>query len=158
VYNKFEDDGLQIDEKRRVDVFAVDFNSTLPHINTFITGEWAWIKVNVPPDYTQQFGRKQQGGFVDIVQPILKRRMLGWDRATLNLACRLDYVDWNVATFNDTGGNISDDVWGITPAISFRPSAQTVFRFNYKFQRQTDLLGNPPSTLAGFQFGFSTYF
>ena len=38
VYNKFQDDGLRIDDKRRVDVFAIDFNSTLPALNTFITG------------------------------------------------------------------------------------------------------------------------
>ena len=29
VYNKFEEDGLVLDKKRRVDVFAVDFNTTL---------------------------------------------------------------------------------------------------------------------------------
>ncbi len=41
VYNKFEDDGIRIDDKRRVDVFAIDFNTTLPKLKTFITGEWA---------------------------------------------------------------------------------------------------------------------
>ncbi|HEV7781266.1 MAG TPA: hypothetical protein VGO58_08360, partial [Chitinophagaceae bacterium] len=55
VYNKFEDDGLVVDKKRRVNIFAVDFNTTLPGIKTFITGEWAWIKVDVPDTYTEQF-------------------------------------------------------------------------------------------------------
>ena len=40
VYNKFQDDGLQLDEKRRVDVFAIDFNSTIDKIKTFISGQW----------------------------------------------------------------------------------------------------------------------
>ena len=132
VYNKFQDDGIQLDEKRRVDVFAVDFNSTIPRWNTFITGEWAWIKVNVPATYTQQYGNKQQGGFMDIVQPVLKRKILGWDKAILNLACRFEYVDWNVGSFKDTGSNIAEDLWSIMPAISFRPTAQTVLRFNYR--------------------------
>ncbi len=158
VYNKFQEDGLQLDVKRRVDVFAIDFNSTLPKLNTFITGEWAWIKVDVPASFTQQFGNKQQGGFVDIVQPVLKKKMFGWDKATLNLACRLEYVDWNVGKFTSTGENISEDLWSIMPAISFRPSTQTVFRLNYRHQQQQDLLGNPPVKTGGFSFGISTYF
>jgi hypothetical protein len=158
VYNKFEEDGLPIDDKRRVDVFAIDFNSTLGGLNTFITGEWAWVRVNLPATYSQQYGNKQQGGFLDIIQPLIKKRMLGWENATLNLACRLEYVDWNKGEFSGTGGNIAEDLWSIMPAISFRPTAQTVLRLNYRHQQQQDLLGNPPSKTGGFSFGFSTYF
>jgi hypothetical protein len=144
--------------KRRVDVFAIDFNSTIAKTKTFITGEWAWVKVNVPATFTQQYGNKQQGGFLDIVQPIIKKKMLGWNDAVLNIACRLEYVDWNVGKFSSTGGNISEHLWSIMPAISFRPTSQTVFRFNYRHQQQTDLLGNPPAVTGGFSFGISTYF
>ena len=158
VYNKFKDDGLRLDDKRRCDVFAIDYNNTIPKLYTCITGEWAWIKVNVPETYTQQYGRKQQGGFIDIVQPLIKRRMLGWQNASLNLACRLEYVDWNKGKFKDTGGNIADDLWSIMPAFSFRPTAQTVFRFNYRYEKQRDILGNPPATTGAFSFGISTYF
>ncbi len=158
VYNKFEDDGIKLDEKRRVDVFAIDFNSTLPKIKTFITAEWAWIKVNVPPLFTQQYGNRQHGGFIDIVQPVFQRKLFGWDKATINLACRLEYVDWNVGKFTSTGGNIAEDIWSLMPAISFRPTAQTVLRLNYRYQRQRDILGNPPARTGGFSFGISTYF
>lgn len=158
VYNKYQDDGIRVDDKRRVDVFAVDLNTTLPKLNTFITAEWAWIKVNVPSTYTQQYGNKQQGGFIDIVQPVLRRKIFGWEKATLNLACRLEYVDWNVGKFTSTGGNISEDLWSIMPAVSFRPTAQTVIRLNYRHQRQKDILGNPPAKTGGFSFGISTYF
>ncbi|MBS4043692.1 MAG: hypothetical protein KGZ59_07730 [Chitinophagaceae bacterium] len=158
VYNKFQDDGLQLDDKRRVDVFAIDFNSTLPRLNTFITAEWAWIKVNVPSTFTQQYGNKQQGGFIDIVQPVVKKPILGWQNATINLACRIEYVDWNKGKFTSTGGNIAEDLWSIMPAISFRPTSQTVLRLNYRHQSQRDLLGNPPAKTGGFIFGISTYF
>ncbi|HVF96163.1 MAG TPA: hypothetical protein VM871_02515, partial [Flavisolibacter sp.] len=67
-YNKFQDDGLVLDKKRLANVYAVDFNTTLP-TKTFITAEWAWVTVDIPDTYTEQFGRKQQGGFVDIVHP-----------------------------------------------------------------------------------------
>ena len=158
VYNKWQEDGLILDAKRRCDVFDIDFNTTIRRTNTNIKGEWAWIFVDIPPTYTQQYGSKQHGGYMDIVQPVLKRRMLGWDNAVLNLACRLEYVDWNVGKFRETGGNIYDDVWSIMPAISFRPTSLTVFRLNYRYQKQWDLLGNPPATTTGLSFGLSTYF
>lgn len=158
IYNKYQDDGLTLDKKRHVNVYAVDFNTVLPKINTRITGEWAWVNVDVPETYTEQYGRKQQGGYIDFVQPVLKRPMLGFENAVLNAALRLEYVDWNKDNFKSSGEKIADDVFAIVPAISWRPTAQTVIRFNYRYNWQQDILGNPPSKLAGFQFGISTYF
>lgn len=158
IYNKFNNDGIVVDIQRRVDIYAIDFNTTLPKIKTFITGEWAWIKVNVPETYTQQFGNKQHGGFLDIVQPVVKGTILDWKNATINVACRFEYVDWNVGRFRETNGNIGENVWSIMPAISFRPTSQTVIRLNYRIQKQTDILENPPSITDGYSLGFSTYF
>jgi hypothetical protein len=158
VYNKFQDDGLELDVRRRVDVFAIDAHSTIRSSGTTIIGEWAWVMVDVPDTYTQQYGEKQEGGFVDVVQPLFRRRMLGFNEAVLNVACRLEMVDWNVGTFRETGGDIAEDVGAIVPAISFRPVPGTVIRLNYRHQQQQDLLGNPPAITGGFQFGIATYF
>ena len=95
---------------------------------------------------------------MDIVQPILKRTILGWENAVLNVACRIEYVDWNVGIFNETGGNIGEDLWSIMPAISFRPTSQTVIRFNYRYQKQRDIFGNPPAITDGMSLGISSYF
>jgi hypothetical protein len=157
-YNKFQDDGLQLDDKRRLDVFAIDLNTTINKTKTNFIGEWAWIFVDVPETYSQQFGNKQRGGFLDIVQPVFNKKILGWNNAVVNLACRLEYVDYNDGTFTETKENIADDLWSIMPAISFRPNPETVFRFNYRILKQRDLLGNPPANTAGFSFGLSTYF
>lgn len=158
IYNKYQDDGLQLDKKRRVNVYAIDFNTTLPKIKTYINAEWAWVNVDVPETYTEQFGRKQQGGFIDFVQPVIKKPVFGFEKSVINAALRLEYVDWNKGKFKSTGDNISDEVFSIVPAISWRPTAQTVIRLNYRYNWQKDILGNPPAKLAGFQFGVSTYF
>ncbi len=158
VYNKFQDDGLILDKKRRVNIFAIDFNSTVAKTKTFINGEWAWVNLDIPDTYTEQFGEKQQGGFIDFVQPILKKSVFGFEKSVINAAFRIEYVDWNKGKFSSTGSNIADDIFSIVPAISWRPTAQTVLRFNYRYNWQKDILGNPPSKLAGFQFGFATYF
>lgn len=158
VYNKYEDDGLVFDKKRRVNVFAIDFNTTVSKTKTFVNGEWAWVNIDVPDTYTEQFGEKQQGGFIDIVQPVLKKTILGFEQSIINAAIRFEYVDWNKGKFSSTGGNIADHFISIIPAISWRPAAQTVLRMNYRYSWQKDILGNPPSRLGGFQFGVSTYF
>lgn len=158
IYNKWQDDGLIIDDKRSLGVLAIDFNTTLPRINTFITAEWAWIKVDVPSTYTEQFGNRQHGGFIDVVQPIIKRRILGWNNATLNVALRAEYVDWNVGSFVSTNTNIGESLWSIMPAVSFRPNQQTVIRVNYRHLQQKDILNNPPSRTGGLSIGISSYF
>ncbi len=158
VYNKFRIDGLVIDKKRRIDLFALDFNTTLPILKTYINTEWVWALIDVPGTYTQQFGSKQKGGFIDFVQPFLKRDVLGWKNSTFNVALRFEYTDYNVGNFIETNENIHDDIIAFTPGLSFRPSLQTVFRLNYRYLLETDILGNDPSKTAGIQFGFSTYF
>jgi len=158
VYNKFQEDGLTLDKKRRVDTWAIDFNTTLPKLKTYIVTEWALVKVDVPDTYTQQYGRKQMGGFADFVQPIIRKNIFGFEKSVINVVCRFEYVDWNKGTFNETGSNISEDFVSVVPGMSWRPTSQTVIRLNYRYNWQTDLLGNPPSRIAGFQFGFSSYF
>ncbi|WP_421890127.1 hypothetical protein [Marinoscillum sp.] len=158
IYNTHTEDGLVLENKRRLDVWAVDFNTTLTPTKTYLVGEYAWIWVDVPASYSQQYGNQQHGGFIDIVQPVLNRTILGFTKATLNVACRLEHVDWNVGNFRETGENISDDIWAVVPAVSFRPTAQTVIRLNYRIMRQQDILGNPPASIAGVQFGISSYF
>lgn len=158
VYNKFEADGVTLDQKRRVDVFALDLNTTIQKTGTYIVGEFVYAMIDVPTSYTQQYGNKQEGFFIDVVQPVLKRKIVDWEKATVNLAARVDYVDWNVGKFKETGTEIGDELWAITPAISFRPSSQTVFRINYRYQWQKDILNNPSAITTAWLFGISTYF
>lgn len=157
VFNKFQDDGLVLDKRRRVDVWAFDFNTVLP-TRTIINGELVWAHIDVPETYTQQFGRRQMGGWLDLVQPLMRKRMLGWNKAVLNAALRLERADYNVGSFAETGGQIYDELWAVVPGLSFRPSPTTVLRANYRYHWVMDLLGNIPVRTAGLQFGFSTYF
>ena len=162
VYNTWQIEGATVDDKRRLNVYDVDFNTTIRKWSTNIITEWAWVFVQLPPNYSPQYSHKQFGGFIDIVQPIIKGKILGWDHAALNLAVRGEYVDWNVGKFAATGTRMYNDLWSIMPAISFRPSPLTVLRFNYRHQEQRDITGNTIGAALGptgaFSFGISTYF
>ncbi|MBS1554070.1 MAG: hypothetical protein JSU09_04020 [Bacteroidetes bacterium] len=158
VYNKFQMDGFTLDKKRRVDVWALDFNTVLSFSKTYLVGEWAFVNVDVPDTYTQQYGNRQSGGFLDVVQPVIKKDIFGFQKSVVNVVCRFEYVDWNVGKFKETDGNMSEDFVSVVPGISWRPTPLTVLRLNYRYNWTTDILGNPPSKTAGFQFGFSSYF
>ena len=71
---------------------------------------------------------------------------------------RVEYVDYNVGSFSSTGRAIRDDVFALVPGLSFRPTAGTVFKANYRRHWTRDLLGNPTARLGGYQVGVATYF
>ena len=158
VYNRFQEDGLTLDARRRVDLLAIDYNARIGRKGPSISAEHVWAMVDVPATYTQQYGRAQRGGFLDVVQTIYRKPVLGWDAARLNLALRAEYADYNADTFNETGGAIADDVMALTGGIGFRPVSGTVLRANYGYQWQRDLLGNPASRTAKVMVGVSSYF
>jgi hypothetical protein len=158
VYNKYTDDGVDLDDERRCDVFAIDFSTTIKSTGTHITAEAALIIVDIPETYTEQYGSEQHGAFMDIVQPVFRGKVLDWENSVFNVAARIDYVDWNVGTFESTGTDIGDEVFAITPGLSFRPTNETVLRLNYRYQWQEDILHNPAALTATWMLGFSTYF
>ena len=158
VYNKWRDDGVVLDKKRRAKVLAIDFNTSLLNDRVYVNAELAKIMVDIPDTYSQQYGSKQMGGYLDIVGTLLKRNLMNWRNARLNLGFRLEYADYNRGKFLETQGNIADDLWAIVPVLAFRPVGNTVIRFNYRHQQQRDLLGNPASKTGAVQLGFSTYF
>ena len=98
------------------------------------------------------------GGYCDIIATVLHQKILEWDHAKLNIGCRLDYADFNQDSFKESRERIYDETWAITPCIAFRPVGTTVIRFNYKFIRSKDLVGNPPAKTNVIQVGIASYF
>jgi hypothetical protein len=158
VYNKWQSDGITLDAKRNITALAVDFNTALINNRLSIIGELSKVYVDVPATYDPAYGSEQMGGFVDIVGTVVQRELMGWEKARINIGTRLEYADYNQNQFAETNEKMSDHVWAIVPTIAFRPVGTTVLRFNYRYQQQTDLLGNPPAKTGVIQFGFSTYF
>lgn len=156
IYNSFQIEGEIVDAKRSIGIAAIDFNTKIEKL--IIQGEFAVNSIDVPKDISEIFGTKQWGGYVDIVYPIIQANILGFDKSVINLAVRLERVDYNVGEFAETGKNIYDDINGLSFAISFRPAPVTVFKANYIHFWSRDALGNPTVETAGFQFGIATYF
>lgn len=158
VYNKWKADGFIIDSKRSINVLAIDYTFTSLKNKLNITGEIVKVFVDIPDTYSQTFGSEQLGAFIDIIGTVIQKQMLGWEKSKINLALRMEYADYNEGKFKETNSNIGDDFWAIVPGIAFRPVSTTVLRFNYRYEQQRDLLGNPPSKTGVIQFGISSYF
>jgi len=88
----------------------------------------------------------------------MQRDMFRWQNVSLNSILRIEYVDYNVGEFEETGSNIFDHIYAIVPGISLRFSSNTSLRMNYQYHWETDILGNPTVKTSGWQFGFASYF
>jgi len=97
-----------------------------------------------------------------VVQPVYKGRVLDWNNASLSIAVRGEYVDYNDENFAATGQREYNTVKSIMPAISFRPTPLTVLRLNYRFEYTRDIVGNNIGAALGptrgLSFGISSYF
>ena len=155
-YNSYLFEGVEVDERRWLGIAAFDFGASLG--SAAIRGEVAYATIDVPEGMVEVFGDRQWGGHVDIVAPVWKPTLSGYDNATVSLGLRLERVDYNRGVFSSTGESIRDDVTALVPSISFRPTAGTVFRANYRYHWTHDFVGNPTVRTAGFQVGFATYF
>ena len=156
VYNSFRSEGVDVDERRGLSLAAVDVSTALGPLS--VRGELATVRVDVPENLAELFGERQWGAHLDAVATVWRPRVLGLRSATVNAGLRVEYVDYNVGTFSSTGRTIRDDVFALVPGVSFRPTAGTVFKANYRRHWTRDLLGNPTARLGGYQLGIATYF
>lgn len=158
VYNQWKTGGTVVDDQRSATLAAIDFNTSFWNGKINLTGEWVKGFVQLPQNYIQRYGSRQTGFYCDVVATVFQGRILGWPQARILTGVRCDFVDYNQDTERGTDRKLFDDAWGITPAVSFRPSGSTVLRLNYKYLRARDILGNTPSKTGIIQLGFSSYF
>jgi hypothetical protein len=156
IYNTWRIEGEPVDEKRRVSLFAVDFNTEIRGVS--VRGEAAWAGIDVPEDLGELLGERQWGVHLDMVLPVWRPRIQGLQNPVVSVGLRLERVDFNRGHFGSTELPIFDETNAVTGSVSFRPASGTVFRVNYRRESSRDPAGNPPSKTGGFQVGFATYF
>lgn len=156
IYNSYRIEGDKIDKKRPLNIFALDYSANV--LNAELKGEIAYASISVQETLREIVGEEQWGGHLDIIVPVWRPDVLTYSDAVLNVNLRLERIDFNMGTFSSTGKRIFDETTAVVPGLSFRPTDDTVFRFNYIRRWHRDLVGNPVAKTAGIQFGFATYF
>lgn len=155
-YNRFRIEGIQVEPRQNLSILAADFSTSLGKLK--IQGELVKVNVELPETASEVFGSAQWGGFADLIYPVLKRKMLRFDNAVLNISTRIERADFNLGTFSFNDSKIRDELTATSFAIGFRPVPGTVIRFNYRYIWKQDMLGNPMVHIGGYQIGVASYF
>jgi len=164
VYNSYLMEGEEVDEKRSLHLIAFDFNTSFQKLE--LKGEYVKALIEVAEDIDENYGTEQNGGFIQATYPIIQKTLFGYTNAKINAVVRAEAVDLNQGTFKSNspqtsaieGNKIGNDIKAFVLGISFRPTSATTFRANYRKHWSTDILNNPPALMAGFQFGFASFF
>lgn len=156
IYNRWRMEGEQVDDARWLSISAIDVEGALGPLS--LRGEAALASVQLASDLEEILAGRQWGAYLDLVLPVLHPRIRGLESPIVNLAARLEWVDFNTGSFASTGQPRRDDLAAATLGVSFRPVAGTVFRVNYRYSRSRDLLGNPSERGAAVLLGIATYF
>lgn len=155
-YNSTQIDEVEIDRSRDLTILTADLQTNLGKMS--LKGEVTYVNVDVFEGLGQLFGTEQLGYHLEASYPLLKRlKLLGQDNNRLNLAFRLENVDYNRGLFAETATNIYDEIFGFRTGLSLRMGKTSVLKLNYSYFTEKDILGNSAKT-GGFQFGFATYF
>jgi hypothetical protein len=155
IYNTFQKDGLIIDKKKNVSLFAVDVRSEIKKIK--ITGEIAFVTIEIDSSLKNSYATRQLGGFLELSYPILKRTIAGFNHSIIHASIRLEKIDYNAGTLPD-GSPIGDEIHALSLGLGWRLTESTLIRANYRHHTLFDFFNNPPALKAGFQVGIASYF
>lgn len=161
-FTKPKTDGLAVSPALRADAFAVDYNFSFGRWGPTVVGEAALVMVEVPITQATEFGSRQAGFFTDLVQPLVRQPILGWEKAALFAALRAEWVNYyagalrQYADGDPTSAGLES--WSLSAALSFRPTPTSVMRLCLVRRAETDLFKNLPTPTAAVQWGVSSYF
>ncbi len=147
-YNSYKKEGLVVDEKRRLTIFAVDAEYRVDDL--VVTGEYARARIGIPRSLVGLFAETQQGFYGQAVYSILKGVLPLFPQSTLAVGARYDYID------RDSGIR-GHDMHRVTVGVNLRLVPDTVIKLDYQHTWEFDRLTNETRS-AVIQFGVATYF
>lgn len=147
-YNEFNRDGTRLDERRNVSLYAIDLDAFV--LGFRLSGEGGFGRVNVPSSLTGTHASRQGGFYFDVLRDFGRGWISTMPRSHFSVGLRLDAIDFD----RDIPG---DDTRQVTIGVNFRPSTESVFKFNYVRGRSTDRF-NSAAQFAKLLFSAATYF
>lgn len=147
-YNTYRKEGLVVDERRRLTIFAVDGEYRWEGLT--LQGEFAYARIQIPPSLVGLFAERQQGIYAQAVYELFRSLLPMFPRSVLSAGVRYDRVDFDTRVRGD-------QVERVTAGVQLRLVPDTVIKFDYQHNWIQDRLRNE-TRAAVIQFGFATYF
>jgi hypothetical protein len=116
-----------------------------------LQGEAAWADASIDredPDLVDTAG-KQAGAYAQVNYHVLHDKLM--QGSVVTLVARGDWMDFD----KDLDGDEED---GFTLGVNFRPTEETVFKFDYNWTWETDRAGERGDAQNRFFFSLATYF
>ncbi len=148
VYNTFKKEGLVVDDKRRLTIFAFDGEFRWDRLS--LQGEYARASIQVPPSLIGLFAEVQQGFYAQAVYEALRGVLPFFPHSTLAAGVRYEVVDFDARVPGDHQRRL-------TLGTNLRLIPDTVIKLDYHHTWMVDRLGNETRS-AVIQFGVATYF
>ncbi len=147
-YNVYQLDGLTIDEKRNLTIWAIDIEADLFGIR--FMGEGGRAHINIPSGLQGIYAERQQGFYFEGMYDFGRQWIRTMPNSFFSAGARIDVIDLDA----DIPG---DDVKQLSLGFNFRPTIETAFKFDYVRGRARDRFNNP-SDFARLLFSVATYF
>ena len=147
-YNVFTEEGLAVDQRRDLTLGAIDLEAEVAGFR--VTGEGALVGIDVPPGLVDVYASKQRGFYVEVLRDFGRGWIGTMPASFFSAGIRLDVIDLDA----DLPG---DNTRQASLGANFRPTQDTVFKFNYVRGTSRDRFNNPADHGA-LLFSIATYF
>ncbi|MGH2568633.1 MAG: hypothetical protein ACRDGA_09855 [Bacteroidota bacterium] len=147
-YNIFQSEGLNIDDRRTLSIFALDAEHNEGWIH--LQGEAAYASIELPQSLKGLFAEKQFGYFLQANVPFGEDLFPLWPRSKFIASARFEMVDFD----RDIRG---DDHARFTVGLNFRPVQDVALKFNYEQDWVRDREKNLTRSV-GFIIALASYF
>ncbi len=134
-------------DEHRLTISALDAKIVLGPLE--FQGELASIKADIDKNLNPNAAENQLGGYAQTNYHILHDKIM--KGSVVTLVVRGDWVDYD----SDGAGDSEE---GITFGANFRPTEETVFKFDYTLSKATPALDEKGDAKGRFFFSFATYF
>lgn len=128
-------------------IAAFDAKSTFGPLE--IQGEVATVSADIDRTMNPNTAESQRGAYAQANYHVLHDRLM--PGSVVTLVVRGDWVDYDT-------DNAGDSEEGLTFGANFRPTEETVFKFDYNLGKVTPLDGQKSEAKGRFFFSFATYF
>ena len=148
-YNKSFLEDVQIDDARNLTILALDADYRWKDYQ--VLGEYARADIDLPPGLKGSiYAEKQQGFYLQGSAAFLRSAIATMPGSYLEGVVRYEWVDFDTDV-------VGDHQTRLTLGLNFRPTQDSVFKFNYLYNWMYDR-NNVKALSAGLLFSVATYF